>query len=99
MTTQKHCGVVDSEDGALLFGDASTLQLWRGSDSEPDCIAPMESAFQKGISGLNIPINHNSGVIWDLEGPGTADIFCDETLEKIMIVRCWLADSDEDMEA
>jgi hypothetical protein len=90
--TLEHCGVVDSEDGLLLFGDAAILQWWGGSDSEHMRTAHIEAAFRAGAPGLNITIAHRAVVIWDIEGSGTTDIFSDRALNKIVLVRSWLED-------
>lgn len=91
----KHYGVVDSEGGLLVFGDAATLQLWRGSDHEQAQSTQIESIFEEGLPGMNVPIFQKTGVLWNLFGPGTADIFQDESLDKLIIVRCWLDESDD----
>jgi hypothetical protein len=90
--TLEYCGAIDSEDGLLLFGDAAILHLWRGNNSEPIASTQLESALGDGAPGTNIPIAHKSGVIWDLEGPGTTDVFRDQMPGKIILVRSWLED-------
>lgn len=92
-----YCGVVDSEDGLLLLGDPTTLQLWRGTEDEQTQQDRIEAMFEKGQPGLTIPLGHGGGVIWDIDGPGSTDIFRDEATGNLKLVRCWLA-GDDDME-
>ena len=95
----KHYGAVDSEDGLLLFGDPGVLQRWRGLDGEPKHVGRIEASAEKGLPGVAIKMAREIGIIWDLEGEGTTDVFVEEETGNIVLVRCWLADSEDEMTA
>ncbi|MCW3098388.1 MAG: hypothetical protein JWL77_4006 [Chthonomonadaceae bacterium] len=88
-------GVVDSEEGLLLFGDANTLHHWRGLENEQAQVDQIEVILESGQPGLNISIEDGMGVIWEMEGAGTTDVFISDIAEDIMLVRVWLEGSED----
>jgi hypothetical protein len=90
----EYIDAVDSEDGLLVFGDAAALQMWRGTSSDEEDVNKIQSALTGGLPGLDLPIANDTGVIWNMEGPGTADVFRDEPSGHILLVRSWLTDPE-----
>jgi hypothetical protein len=91
-----YCGVVDSEDGLLLFGDAATLQSWRGSNFDDMGFARSQAVLRKGLPGLQTPILDDEGIIWNMDGPGTVDLFSNEGGDEILLIRVWLDGSESE---
>ena len=94
MTLNYH-GVVSSEEGLLLFGDAKTLQQWTGLENEKAQVDQTEVILEAGQPGLNLSIENGLGVIWEMEGAGTTDVFISDVAEDIMLVRVWLEGSED----
>lgn len=85
----KHVGVVDAEGGPLLLGDAKVVRLaWRGTEGDG---SDYERACKllDGVQGHSIALGAAQGLLWDMAGPGTADVFTDQ-LDGILIMRTWI---------
>jgi len=93
--TLNYYGVVSSEEGLLLFGDAKTLQQWRGLENEQAQVAQIKTILEAEQPGLNLSIEDGLGVIWEMEGAGTTDVFISAIAEDIMLVRVWLEGSED----
>lgn len=88
-----HSGTVSSEGGPLLLADAIAVHSWHGasedsSDYERVCLLWDDL----NIPGFTIEIGEHQGIIWELGGAGTADVFCTED-GTIHLVRAWLRES------
>ena len=87
---------VSSEGGPVLLADFESLRSWRGAfhdsgDYERAC----ETLGADTVAELKIGSHH--AVVWDIGGPGTADIVI-VSPEHISIVRIWPDGSWTDQE-
>src|SRR5215831_14567820 len=84
-------GHVSGEGGPLLLVDWKTALGWRGvedggRDYERACALFNEKPL---VEGLVIEVGGGSGLVWNMEGGGTADVFRRGS-EYAVISRTWL---------
>lgn len=90
-------GTVSSEGGPLLITDAVIAQSWRGAtfveedDYERVCDILIEAPEAEGIL---ISIAEGKGLIWEMAGSGTSDVFLKNSTH-LVVVRTWLDDPDD----
>lgn len=87
----RHLFSVNAEGGPLLLGDRQLVSTWRGADAaDYDRLCDAYDATP-GAPGFEFPLGAGTGVTWEMEGAGTADVFGrnDGTL---VVIRAWLAD-------
>ncbi len=89
--TMTQVGYINAEGGPLLVMDASVALLWKGVDEGGIDYKRACALFDKSptIEGGDIPIGKTTGMVWEMKGPGTANIF---TNSHLMIIRAWLVD-------
>lgn len=88
-------GHVDAEGGPLLIADAELGQLWDrvdGSDYERACDF-FDSLPEK--EGGSISIMHGHGLLWEMNGAGTAHIFSLQD-QGFILLRSWPVDPDRE---
>jgi hypothetical protein len=87
---------VSSEGGPVLVADFETLRSWRGAFHESgDYETACETLGFDTVAEL--PIGSHLAVVWNIGGPGTADIVIFSP-EHISIVRIWPDGSWTDQE-
>ena len=79
----------------MMIGDAAALQSWQGSRQEIEHSEKIVNFLNTSQYGLQIEVEGHPVVIWDINGPGTIDIFS-QSGDNICLVRAWLSD-DGDM--
>jgi hypothetical protein len=89
-------GHVSGEGGPLLLVDRMTAISWRGveaggKDYERAC-AVLEVRLE--IEGGAIEIDHGVGLVWDMEGGGTAGVFR-RARNYVVVARIWPKDPDD----
>jgi hypothetical protein len=96
--TMQHIGYVNAEGGPLLLIDARLASDWQGTsgnDYERACKLFDSTA---GLEGGEISVGTGKGLLWEIAGPGTADVFKQD--DNYLIVRVWPADpSDQNASA
>jgi hypothetical protein len=86
---------ISSEGGPLLISDAEVMRSWNGidgSDYERAC-----EFFDRNtsIEGGGINVGHCNGILWEMNGAGTAYIF-QSAGGGYTIIRSWLSDPEDD---
>lgn len=91
--TLHHVGSVSSESGPLLLVDVMNLADWSGTargDYERICHWLDDNP---GTPGYGAEVGMEHGLVWDLGGPGTADVFR-RSRQDLLICRAWEDDED-----
>ena len=89
----KHVGHVSGEGGPLLLADAHLLVGWRGTEEGGADYARAASLFDEQDpepDGVEIPLGAGHGVLWEMHGAGTTDVFRED--DDVYLVRSWLDD-------
>ena len=97
----ENLGYVSSEGGPLLIADAAIARNWQGAtlDNVDDYQRACEIFdADSEVQGEFIPIAESRGLIWDMGGAGTSDIFLKDSAH-LVIVRAWLDDTDDEEKA
>ena len=91
--TVENIGVVNAEGGPLLLADFRFAQSWHGAEGDSSDYQRACDALdsEPRLEGIEIPISEGRGVLWEMEGAGTADIFR-MSENHIAIVRVWPED-------
>jgi hypothetical protein len=89
-------GQVSGEGGPLLLVDWKTAPAWRGiedggTDYERACAAVNEEPL---VEGRVIAVGWGSGLVWEMEGGGTADVFRRGS-DYVVVSRAWLGAPDD----
>src|SRR5215470_11302259 len=89
-------GRVSGEGGPLLLTDLITVTSWRGieeggKDYERACDLLGEGP---GTEGCAIAIGRETGVVWEIEGGGTAGVFR-RGQDYAIVTRIWPEDPDD----
>ena len=89
-------GRVSGEGGPLLLADLITVTSWRGiaeggKDYERACDLLLEGP---GVEGCAIAIGGETGVVWEMEGGGTAGVFR-RGQDYAIVTRIWPEDPDD----
>src|SRR5439155_2136638 len=73
----ENIGVVNAEGGPLLLADFRFAQSWHGAEGDSSDYQRACDALdsEPRLEGIEIPISEGRGVLWEMEGAGTADIF------------------------
>lgn len=79
---------VDSEGGPLLLVDADLGSFWKGIESEDYDRACKFFDSNPHSEGGGISIGHSDGLLWEMNGAGTAYVFSDDD-NRVVIVRTW----------
>lgn len=87
----KYLQEVSTEGGPLLIADAALARSWRGieGDNKSDYTRACKIFESGDPPGGAIPLGSGQAVVWDMEGPGVADVFAPNSTCMI-IVRAWL---------
>ena len=92
----KHVGHVSGEGGPLLIADAALTLGWRGREeggADYRLVCALFDERGEDLDGLPIDLGAGSGVLWELCGSGSADVFLPSDHE-VLLVRAWLDDED-----
>jgi len=92
----KYLDNVDSEGGPLLIADATVARIWRGTESSDYDRACEVFIQDSSIEGYLISVGSKQGLVWEMGGEGTADVFL-EGNDHLIIVRAWLEDPTDEM--
>ena len=86
----EHLGVINAEGGPLLLADFKLAQLWRGTDDDSANYQRACEAFdlQPELEGTEVGVPDGRGVLWEMRGAGTADVFR-LSENHIAVVRIW----------
>lgn len=89
----EHLGVINTEGGPLLLADFKMAQLWRGTDNDSADYQRACTLFDSNPAqeGIAISIADGVGILWEMGGAGTADVFRINQ-RQIVVVRSWLND-------
>ena len=84
----KQLGYINAEGGPLLIMDASVSHSWKGIEGDGCDYKEACKLFDvnPSIEGGPISIDGETGMLWEMKGPGTADAFMNDHL---VIVRTW----------
>jgi hypothetical protein len=96
ITTLRRLGHVSSEGGPFLILDAAWLGDWGGEDLgdyQRVCDWLDEHPDQPGYQA---DIGPSSGLVWELGGAGTADVFR-QSDSRVVLSRPWLKENNEDL--
>ena len=94
----ENLGYVSSEGGPLLIADSAIAQNWLGAtfDTQDDYQRACEIFdAEPEVQGKLLTIANGMGLIWDMGGAGTSDIFLRDSTH-LVIVRAWLDDPDDE---
>lgn len=88
-----HLFSLNAEGGPLLCLDARAAAVWKGAENGARDYAELCAKIdaQPYFSAAVIPIVGTSGVVWEMEGAGTADVFI-QSDGRVEIVRAWLTE-------
>lgn len=89
----RHIGHVSGEGGPLLLADATVARLWRGARNGANDYARACALFdgrEPEPDAVSIALAGGAAILWELHGPGTADVFRDD--DELMLLRAWLDD-------
>ena len=92
----KYLDNVDSEGGPLLIADAEVARKWRGSGNSDYDRACQVFIDDSSIQGHMVSIRQKQGLVWEIGGAGTADVFLDRS-DHLIVVRAWLDDPADEM--
>jgi hypothetical protein len=92
-TTLVDVGTVSGEGGPLLLADRETVTAWRGSDEEYERLCTLFDE-RPGAEGFVIAIDRGFGLVWEMEGGGTAYVFR-RGRDYAVVARTWLEDPDD----
>lgn len=89
-----HLGRIDAEGGPLLIMDADGLPLWEGSGGNGTDYQRACQLFDKSpsLEGTTISIGNKAGMLWEMKGAGTADVF---TNDHLVVTRTWPTNSQD----
>jgi hypothetical protein len=89
--TMEHLGVINAEGGPLLLADFNVAQAWRGIDADSADYQRACEAFdsQPDLEGTEIVIPNGRGILWEMRGAGTADVFLMNE-NQLTVMRAWL---------
>ena len=92
-----HLFSLNAEGGPLLCVDASAATRWSGAEDGARDYTALCLAIdaQPEFSAKLMPIAGVSGVVWEMEGAGTADTFVYAD-GRIKIVRAWLIEGSNE---
>jgi hypothetical protein len=85
---------IDSEGGPLLFVDAELGNFWNGVDGNDYDRACHFFDSDSSIEGGQISIHNGKGILWEMNGAGTAYIFKSPD-ENFVILRGWFTDDSD----
>jgi hypothetical protein len=87
---------VSSEGGPLLLADANVARKWRGVEEGGHDYERACDLFDKNpdLLGGMIAIGKREGLLWELQGAGSAHIFRNNE-NNFVVVRAWLATPDD----
>ena len=90
----KHLGYINTEGGPLLIADAAVAKFWEGTYGDGADYKRACKVFddEPDVEGGAININNQAGLLWEMDGAGTADVFMSDHL---VIVRTWPTDQSE----
>ena len=80
----------------MLLVDALLAPSWSGSDGE-DYDRACTLLMNGKIPGASILVGTGSGILWDIQGPGTVDVYSNEQ-GHFVLVRVWLDDAEDEQE-
>jgi hypothetical protein len=86
-------GTVSGEGGPLLLTDLGTVTGWHGSDEEYELVCA-RFAGQSNSEGFAIAIGEGAGLVWEMEGGGTANVFRRGAAYAV-VARTWLDDPED----
>jgi hypothetical protein len=90
----QHVGTVSSEGGPLLVLDREALPAWGGIDYGDFERIGTWLDEHPGTPGYEAAVGAATGLVWDLGGAGTADVFRSAP-DRLVLVRAWVTGDDE----
>lgn len=93
----QHIGFINTEGGPLLLIDSALARSWAGVEGHDYERACEVFDWHPGANAAAISVGSGSGLIWEMNGAGTANIYKTED-NGIVIVRAWLARNAETSE-
>lgn len=93
--TLHHLGFVSSESGPLLLVDVEDLEHWGGTargDYERICHWLDD---RPGLPGYETEVGAKRGLVWELGGPGTSDVFR-RSPHDLLLCRAWVESISQD---
>jgi hypothetical protein len=81
-------GYIDAEGGPLLVADSSLVSYWKGIEGEDYARACALFDSNPETEGAEIDIGTGKGIVWEMQGAGTADVF-KHSESHLCITRIW----------
>jgi hypothetical protein len=92
-----HIFSLNAEGGPLLCVDAGAAARWNGAEGDAQDYGNLCAVIdaQPEFSATITPIAGLPGVVWEMQGAGTADVFVGDD-GRITVVRAWLGEDAND---
>lgn len=92
-----HIFSLNAEGGPLLCVDAGAAARWKGAEDDAPDYANLCAAIdaQPEFSATITLLAGFPGVVWEMQGAGTADVFVGDD-GRITVVRAWLSEDTND---
>jgi hypothetical protein len=84
-------GYINTEGGPVLVVDGASASAWNGIDGSDYKNVCALFDGNPALEGGEIAVGGNKGIVWEMCGAGTADVFR-STASHIVIIRSWLHD-------
>lgn len=86
---------ISSEGGPLIIADAEVMRSWSGVDGSDYERACEFFESNPSIEGGDMDVGHNNGILWEMNGAGTAYVF-QSSGGGYTIIRAWLSDPENE---